>query len=72
MSEILTAIYQDGAFVPEQATSILAGVRVRLVVEPIQAAAGDLALKEFDDLCDEIGVDSGAKRMTRDELHERR
>jgi len=71
MSEILTAIYQDGAFIPEQETSVVAGARVRLVVEPLREPVDQRAIEEFDAICDELSVDSGGRRMTRDEMHER-
>ncbi|MBA3480457.1 MAG: antitoxin family protein [Pirellulales bacterium] len=71
MSEILTAIYQDGAFIPEQATSVVAGARVRLVVEPLQSPADERAIDEFDAICDSIVIHDSPPRMTRDEMHER-
>jgi predicted DNA-binding antitoxin AbrB/MazE fold protein len=71
MAEVLTAVYQDGAFIPEQATSIAAGSRVRLVVEPLHTAVDQSAIDEFDAICDSIVVDGSLPRMTRDQLHER-
>ncbi len=71
MSEILTAIYQDGAFIPEQATSVVAGARVRLVVEPLGDPVDERAIDEFDAICDELSVDDSQTRMTRDQLHDR-
>ena len=73
MSEIITATYRDGAFVPEQALGLAAGTRVRLLVQPLdvlsQSADGNLAL--FDALCDEVSV-KDAEHLTRQELHDRR
>ena len=71
MAEVLTAIYQDGAFVPEQATTIAAGARVRLVVEPLRPPVDEQALDEFDAICDSIVINDTPPRMTRDEMHER-
>lgn len=75
MSEILTAIYQDGAFVPEQTTLVQPGSRVRLVVEslsvPSPQATHSQTVDEFDDAADELSVRSGGRRLTRDQLHER-
>ncbi len=71
MSEVLTAIFEGGAFVPEQSTHFQPGERVRLVVESI-ARDQRLAVDEFDQLAEALSVDSGGSRMTRDELHERR
>lgn len=86
MSEILTAIYQDGAFVPEQATNCVPGSRVRLVIEPAEpyptTAAEALCnhtpptdedWEAFERSSKEIAEKvRGFKRLTRDELHERR
>lgn len=71
MSEILTAIVQNGAFVPDQATAFTPGARVRLIVESLPSADAAASLDEFDALCDEIAVEAPRPRMTRDELHER-
>jgi len=71
MSEILTAIYQNGAFVPEQATAVAAGARVRLVVEPLGEKPAP-SIDELDSILDELSIDSGGSRLTRDELHDRR
>jgi predicted DNA-binding antitoxin AbrB/MazE fold protein len=71
MSEILTAVYEGGAFVPEQAPHCRPGERVRLVVAPLTDGSRESA-DEFDELVDALAIDSGGSRMTRDELHERR
>lgn len=71
MSEILTAIYQNGAFVPEQATSVVAGARVRLVVETLRGPVDERVIDEFDAICDSIVIYDTPPRMTRDEMHER-
>lgn len=71
MSEILTAIFQNGAFVPDQATAFTPGERVRLIVAPLESASDAASLGEFDALCDEIAVNADQSRMTRDQLHER-
>jgi len=41
MAEIITATFQDGAFVPEQAIDLRDGTRVRLTVEILDESAGD-------------------------------
>jgi predicted DNA-binding antitoxin AbrB/MazE fold protein len=73
MSEIITATYRDGAFVPEQAPGLAAGTRVRLVVQTldVQPQAANGVFAQFDELCDEISV-IGGKHLTRQELHDRR
>jgi len=40
MAEIITATFQDGAFVPEQAVDLQEGTRVRLTIEFIDESAG--------------------------------
>jgi len=82
MAEIITATFQDGAFVPEQPIAVPSGTRVRLTVEPVEQTSAQVAMaahhrptaekiSEFNKLCDRLSV-RGGKRLTRDELHERR
>ncbi len=82
MAEIITATFQDGAFAPEQPTSIPAGTRVRLTVQPVDQTSAQAAIAahrrptpeevaKFNELCDDLSI-HGATKMTRDELHERR
>jgi predicted DNA-binding antitoxin AbrB/MazE fold protein len=70
MSEILTAVFQNGAFVPEQATRFAPGARVRMVVESLGEKPA-LTIDEFDALADELSINSGGLRLTRDQLHDR-
>ncbi len=73
MAEIITATFQDGAFVPEQAVSVPAGARVKLTVEPVDESAVDSAegaSVALDELCERLPIHSGL-RLTRDQLHER-
>jgi len=86
MAEIITATFQDGAFVPEQAVAFPPGTRVELVVKSVETASTSAAealrqhtppteeqLASFNAICDEIGQKvRGFKHRTRDELHERR
>jgi predicted DNA-binding antitoxin AbrB/MazE fold protein len=72
MSEVLTAIYRDGAFVPEQVTSVPLGTRVRLIVESLPSDTDvRQSLDEFDALCDEVDICAPGTHLTRDQLHER-
>ncbi|MEX0610974.1 MAG: hypothetical protein WD738_08845 [Pirellulales bacterium] len=72
MTEVLTAIYRDGAFVPEQATAVPLGTRVRLVVESLPSDMElQQALEEFDALCDEADICAPGSHLSRDQLHER-
>jgi hypothetical protein len=70
MSETLTAIFDGGAFVPDQATHFVAGARVRLVVESLGDAPA-LSIDEFDAVADDLSVRSDGSRLTRDQLHDR-
>lgn len=71
MTEIITATFQDGAFVPEGQTHFPAGSRVRLVVQSLDPQQEiEQALQEFDSLCDEINITSG-DHLTREQLHDR-
>jgi predicted DNA-binding antitoxin AbrB/MazE fold protein len=71
MTEIVTATFQDGAFVPEVQTHVPNGSRVRLVVQTIDdQETREQFLKEFDEFCDAVSV-NGGKHLTRDELHDR-
>jgi len=72
MTEIITATFRDGAFVPEVQTNIPPGTRVRLVIEALDSNASnvDEALRKFDALCDSVSV-TGGKRLSRQELHDR-
>lgn len=71
MTEIITATYQDGAFVPEGQTHFPAGSRVRLVVQSLDTKlATEKALEEFDAFCDSISIEGG-EHLTRQQLHDR-
>jgi len=81
MSEIITATFLNGAFVPEQAISVPAGTRVRLTVEPVDLTPAEAAIAahrrptseevtKFNEMCDRMNFKSGL-RLTRDQLHER-
>jgi predicted DNA-binding antitoxin AbrB/MazE fold protein len=73
MSNVIDAIYVNGAFVPEVNCGLPSGSKVRLRIEKIDSGVGDAlaAIDEFDALCDEAPIDSGGTRLTRDELHDR-
>lgn len=71
MTEIITATFQNGAFVPEGQTHFPAGSRVRLIVQALEdEQTREQFLEEFDKFCDAVSVDSG-EHLTRDELHDR-
>ena len=71
-TEVLTATYLDGAFVPDQLTAVPLGTRVRLVVQSMpDEAEVERAIDEFDALCDEVDINAPGTHLTRDQLHER-
>lgn len=70
MSEIITAIVHQGAFVPDQPTAVAEGTRVRLVVESLTAKS-PANIEAFDAACDEVEIDVAASRLSREELHDR-
>lgn len=78
MPQIIHATYRDGVFIPEQPVAIAADSRVRLTVEAEIAESTPskkskaAAIAAFNESCDRLSVNSGGKRLTRDELHERR
>lgn len=84
MQEIITATFIDGAFVPEQAITVPSGTRVKLTVESVDPTPAEIAfanhpqptgeqIAKFNELCDRIGSKvKGFKKLTRDQLHERR
>ena len=74
MSQIITATYVDGMLKPEEEIGLASGTKVRLTLE----LPADLreqrqaACVELDRLCDEFPIESQGRRLTRDQLHERR
>lgn len=73
MSQVITAVFESGVLKPEEPLNLPPGARVRLIVESVEGQAErEKAWKEFDQLCEEVSIDSGGHRLSRDELHERR
>ena len=74
MTQIVTATFDQGVLRPDAPIQLAAGARVRLIVEPInsQSVNPGEALDELDRLCEEVPIDSGGEKLTRDQLHERR
>jgi predicted DNA-binding antitoxin AbrB/MazE fold protein len=74
MSQVITAIFENGLLKPDERLDWPAGTRVRLIVEAVASSPEDKeqAWQELEKLWDEAGVDSGGVRLTRDQLHERR
>jgi predicted DNA-binding antitoxin AbrB/MazE fold protein len=73
MGQLIIARFENGVLIPEQALNLSPGARVRVIVEPLDAAAQrQKAWEELERLCEEFPIDSGGERLTRDQLHERR
>jgi predicted DNA-binding antitoxin AbrB/MazE fold protein len=74
MSQIVTAIFENGLLKPDVQLHLSPGARVRLTVEPIEAvpASNDRAWEELEELWEAALGDSNGKRFTRDQLHDRR
>ncbi len=74
MSQVTTATFVDGVLKPEGELTLASGTKVRLMLETWAdvRAQGQGACTELDRLCDEFPIDSHGRRLTRDQLHERR
>ncbi|MFN0051150.1 MAG: antitoxin family protein [Planctomycetales bacterium] len=74
MSQIVTATFVDGVLKPEEELLLPTGARVRLTLDTWAEviARGNAACAELDRVCDEFPIDSRGKRLTREQLHERR
>jgi predicted DNA-binding antitoxin AbrB/MazE fold protein len=74
MSQEITATFEDGVFKPEESLPLPSGTRVRLTVEFLGTSpeAEDATWQELEKLWEEVSVDSGGLRFSRDQLHERR
>jgi predicted DNA-binding antitoxin AbrB/MazE fold protein len=74
MSQVITATFVDGVLKPEEELALASGTKVRLVLETWAdvRAQGQAACTELDRLCDKFPIDSHGRRLTRDQLHERR
>ena len=74
MTKVITATYDGEVLRPEEKLELAPGARVRLTVSNWSETTQQRkeALEEFNRLCDEVRIDSGGDRLTRDQLHERR
>jgi predicted DNA-binding antitoxin AbrB/MazE fold protein len=74
MSQVITATFVDGVLKPEEELALPSGTKVRLVLDTwadVRAQA-QAAFTELDRLCDEFPINSHGRRLTRNQLHERR
>jgi hypothetical protein len=74
MSQFTTATFVDGVLKLEEQLPIASGTKVRIMWETCSEVRtnGQAACPELDGLCNEFPIDSRGRRLTRDELHERR
>jgi predicted DNA-binding antitoxin AbrB/MazE fold protein len=77
MSKVITATFVDGVFKPDEPLNIPPQTRVRLlIVDPVgldwSPEEAQRAWEELEQLWQEVSIDSGGVRLTRDQLHERR
>jgi predicted DNA-binding antitoxin AbrB/MazE fold protein len=74
MTQVVTATLEGGILKLDQPLSLPSGTRVRLSVEAIEpeSLTEDEAWAELERLSEEMSIDTGGVRMTRDQLHERR
>jgi predicted DNA-binding antitoxin AbrB/MazE fold protein len=77
MNQIIHATFEDGVLKPDVPLEFPPMTRVRLTGEPLQNPESTTnseqssAWSELDRLWDEVEVDSGAPRPSRDELNDR-
>lgn len=74
MSQVVMATFVDGVLKPEEELTLANGTKVRLLLDTwtdVRAEVQDACL-ELDGLCDQFPIDPRGRRLTRDELHERR
>lgn len=73
MAQVIMATFENGLLRPDEPLDLPAQARVRLTLEPLPEGLEEgRAWQELEQLWDEATVDSGGRRFTRDQLHERR
>lgn len=75
MSQPILATFENGVLRPDTPLDLPAGTRVHIVILDPQPALSEEeqrnAWQGFDKLCEEISVDTGGERLTRDQLYDR-
>jgi predicted DNA-binding antitoxin AbrB/MazE fold protein len=75
-SESFLATYEDGVLKPHQPLALAPHSQVRVLVEPLDAAASLInqktAWQNVKQLWATSSIDSAGERLTRDQLHDRR
>jgi predicted DNA-binding antitoxin AbrB/MazE fold protein len=74
MEQVLTATFEDGVLKPDAPLTLPPRTRVRLTLQalPGPALTDELSWDRLEELWNEVTIDSGGVRPTRDQLHERR
>jgi predicted DNA-binding antitoxin AbrB/MazE fold protein len=86
MAQIITATYEGGLLRREEPLDLPPSTKVRLIIEPL-ADSGEIwrqevyrkwnsperlaSGEEFEEVLDELTIDSGEPRPTRDQLYDR-
>ena len=73
MRQVIAARFEDGVLKPDGCLDLKPGTRVTVTVVSMESEPdrGDAACQALDDLCESAAVDSGGRRLSRDQLHER-
>ena len=74
MSQIASAIYDDGVLKLEERIDLAPGAKVRVILDlwsDVYMESED-AFRQLDELCQKSPIDANGARLTRDQLHERR
>ena len=74
MEQVLTATFEDGVLKPDAPLALPPHTRVRLTLHPLPGpgSTDELSWDRLEELWNEVTIDSGGVRPTRDQLHERR
>ena len=75
MSQVVTAIYENGVFRPSEPLDLPTDARVRLTIDLVEDRDHKNGQRDrlaaLEDLWRNSKIDSHGERLTRDQLHER-
>jgi predicted DNA-binding antitoxin AbrB/MazE fold protein len=73
MVQVVNATFENGVFKPDTKVNLPPQTRVRLSLEIVEpdVETRRKGLEELERIWQEVSVDSGGERLTRDQLHER-
>lgn len=74
MEQVVNATFEDGVLKPDAPIALAPHTRVRLTLQPLPSpgSTDELSWENLEKLWDEVTIDSGGVRPTREQLHERR